>query len=757
MQHLCCPPSDPMPPDIMNATVAFLGSALGALALLPALSSTSSEPHSLDLLQGSHASVSSSAGNIGAIAWGEANGDGHRDAVVLGADGALTVWIHRGAEGLVSEPMLLPFAEQERFLQASWSDTERNGVDDLLLVRADGGLVFLRNRGESFEDATAEVGLEQSGVRFVRWLDVDGDGALDLVTHAVDGIRLHANEAGHFEEQRLTTAFPATASGIGPKVLADPATDERPNPTETDSANGPRRGFGPGERLEPDPLDAVVQPTFGGTPFEEAGQAVSCAQTLRDMGTGACLAANSIATIGSLYPLSTTFNIEDSTQRVAIGTDDPTAKLMVNGGFGSDAGHFVGSLKMGALAGKAFLERVALTRSSAGAGTLELFADSGALQLFATASQSASDGAILRLYNTLGTLTTELDGDTSTGGGLLSLATSTGSETIELLAQETGGTGARVSLSRGDGAQTVRIDAQTTHAAELSLYTKTGVETFEVLSEETDGTGSQIVMRSGTGAAAFVMDAEGTNAADFGMFDSGGTETIELLAEETSGTGSQIILRRASGGASFLLDSEGPLAAEFGMFDSSGNETVEILAEEVAGDGAQIVLRKGDGTASIVLDAEAGTSGRITTEVLEITGGADLVESFDTGASICTPGSVVVIDPERPGELTLSTRAYDSRVAGIVSGAGDVRPGLHMGQTGVASGDTPVALTGRVYVKACAENGPIRPGDLLTTSSRAGHAMRATDATASFGAILGKAMGALEGESGLVLVLVSLQ
>jgi hypothetical protein len=71
-------------------------------------------------------------------------------------------------------------------------------------------------------------------------------------------------------------------------------------------------------------------------------------------------------------------------------------------------------------------------------------------------------------------------------------------------------------------------------------------------------------------------------------------------------------------------------------------------------------------------------------------------------------------------------------------------------------GETPVAMSGRVYVRCSAEGGAIRPGDLLTTAGTVGHAMRAGDATRSHGAVLGKAMTALDGGTGLVLVLVNL-
>jgi hypothetical protein len=117
----------------------------------------------------------------------------------------------------------------------------------------------------------------------------------------------------------------------------------------------------------------------------------------------------------------------------------------------------------------------------------------------------------------------------------------------------------------------------------------------------------------------------------------------------------------------------------------------------------------------------------------------------------------MVIDDESPGRLRASSNPYDRKVAGVVSGAGGVRPGIRLGQEGMLDGDTPVAMAGRVYVKCTTENGPIRAGDLLTTSGRTGHAMRATDAERSHGAVIGKAMSALEQGEGLVLVLVNLQ
>ena len=146
-----------------------------------------------------------------------------------------------------------------------------------------------------------------------------------------------------------------------------------------------------------------------------------------------------------------------------------------------------------------------------------------------------------------------------------------------------------------------------------------------------------------------------------------------------------------------------------------------------------------------------------TVRTLTILGGADFAEPFEVQEGKVEEGSVVVIDAQTPGRLRLSREAYDKRVAGVVSGANGVRPGITLKQEGVLEHGEMVALTGRVYVKATAVNGAIEPGDMVTTSDTPGHAMKATDAQRRQGAVLGKAMSGLKGGRGMVLVLVTLQ
>jgi hypothetical protein len=164
--------------------------------------------------------------------------------------------------------------------------------------------------------------------------------------------------------------------------------------------------------------------------------------------------------------------------------------------------------------------------------------------------------------------------------------------------------------------------------------------------------------------------------------------------------------------------------------------------------------------------AKLDVAGIARVDMLQIDGGADLAENFDVAPATHDaamvapqPGMVVRIDAAQIGKLVVADQAYDRRVAGIISGAGDVRPAVTLGQPGTAAdGEHPVASVGRVWCWADADaGGAIEAGDLLTTSSTPGHAMRAGDPARTAGACIGKAMSPLKQGRGLVLVLVSLQ
>lgn len=165
-------------------------------------------------------------------------------------------------------------------------------------------------------------------------------------------------------------------------------------------------------------------------------------------------------------------------------------------------------------------------------------------------------------------------------------------------------------------------------------------------------------------------------------------------------------------------------------------------------------------------DILIGKSGAGQTTVFRVdgtgqvfTGGADFAESVAvTGdRTEYEPGDVLIIDPNERRAMQKSSGAYSTMVAGIYS----TKPGLlaspHPADHVALAHEVPLAVIGIVPTKVSAENGAIKPGDLLVTSSLAGYAMKGTDRTRMLGAIVGKALEPLKEGTGVILVLVTLQ
>lgn len=187
--------------------------------------------------------------------------------------------------------------------------------------------------------------------------------------------------------------------------------------------------------------------------------------------------------------------------------------------------------------------------------------------------------------------------------------------------------------------------------------------------------------------------------------------------------------------------------------DSQGRDILHIdganasLSLGAHGNAGEVIVRDNGGRERIRLD---GNTGDIRLQ------GADIAEQFEIETpDIVSPGMVLVIGDG--GKLQACDQAYDRRVAGVLSGAGTSKPGIVLGDRTGRRNSMPVALSGTAYCLVDAKFGAIEVGDLLTTSTTKGYAMKASDPAKSYGALLGKALQSQLTGEGVIPILVSLQ
>jgi hypothetical protein len=235
-----------------------------------------------------------------------------------------------------------------------------------------------------------------------------------------------------------------------------------------------------------------------------------------------------------------------------------------------------------------------------------------------------------------------------------------------------------------------------------------------------------------------------TPSGRFTVKSSGYTDGMKVIADDDdrifrirqmSGGGGGIYAFDGSDNATILLNGEG------NCWFMSGNVGIGTTSPTSKLDVRGNVTIRNASTGSVVM--ELGT-------------GLDYAEGFNVeDKTEIESGTVLCIDTKNPGKLKISENPYDKTVAGIVAGANGLGSGVRLG---TQEFDCDVALAGRVYCNAIATSEDIEPGDMLTTSSIPGYAMKAADHLKAQGAIIGKAMeGLKKGEKGQILVLVTLQ
>jgi len=236
------------------------------------------------------------------------------------------------------------------------------------------------------------------------------------------------------------------------------------------------------------------------------------------------------------------------------------------------------------------------------------------------------------------------------------------------------------------------------------------------------------------------------------------------------------------GGSDWLLSNsfysasnQSAAALVLGTFDTSGQDFYISTKNSPSGYAAVFKANGSVGIGTTSPNAKLEVSGNIkltsgsggsmtfadgTTQTTAWTGtvcGGDYAESVDVSGERkhYEPGDVLVIDPSSPGKFLKSAEPYSTMVTGVYS----TKPGT-VGRrqlTPKSEDEVPMAMIGIVPVKVATENGPIRSGDLLVTSSKVGYAMKGTDRSQMLGAVIGKALGTLNQGTGVIEVVVTLQ
>lgn len=379
------------------------------------------------------------------------------------------------------------------------------------------------------------------------------------------------------------------------------------------------------------------------------------------------------------------------------------------------------------------------------------------------------------------------EGVTITAEGTTALTLDTG--TTGAISIGTGANAKTISIGTGAAANTITIGSSSATGVSITdnnwSITTGGAATFTGLNLGTTNFASCDLLRtdaSGNTTCSSngfnVVTAENTNNATWADSDTTELWVTDANPQITVSSGSEVLVL-----ASFVTTSVDPGSQEVTLgaridreaagvasdcadvntvgidLQASGNWNANAdPAYSLAGDVSFVDTgTSGGGTFTYEMCTDAtgtqiggGTWVLDTAEMtlIEVNDAGDLAEIYPTNDTTLASGEVVSLDPEGKITVIRSSKAYDSSAIGVVA----TKPALVIGSRGNEGVDgKPIALTGRVPVRVVTENGAIKKGDMLTSASTPGAAMKATKA----GPIIGVAMTDFSGnEPGMILMYV---
>lgn len=285
-----------------------------------------------------------------------------------------------------------------------------------------------------------------------------------------------------------------------------------------------------------------------------------------------------------------------------------------------------------------------------------------------------------------------------------------------------------------------------------------------VLYQYDPGNGMYIAHRLGIGTTspAGLLDIHNPNSSGGVIFAATNMDPNGYTLPNLANTGKMLIGWNRSGGAGefdFISNRSAGNNGGYFFYDYTNSGALNALMMlRSSGTGASLEINGGvkltAGTGASMTYSDGTVQSTAWTGVLS---GGDYAESIDVigERTQYQPGDLLVIDAQYPDKFVKATKPYSQMVAGVYS----TKPGLtgRRMTTTKSADEVPMAITGIVPTKVSAENGAIKPGDLLVSSSSAGYAMRGTSRKKMMGAVIGKAMGNLDAGKGVIEVLVYLQ
>ena len=286
------------------------------------------------------------------------------------------------------------------------------------------------------------------------------------------------------------------------------------------------------------------------------------------------------------------------------------------------------------------------------------------------------------------------------------------------------------------------------------------------LYEYDPGNGMYIAHRLGIGTTspAGLLDIHNPTASGGVIFAAANIDPNGYTMPNLANTGKMLIGWNRSGYRGefdFIANRAAGGSGGYGFWDYTNAGAVNnLMMLNTNGAGAMLEVN-----GSVKLTSGAGASMTYSDGTVQSTAwtgvltGGDYAESVNVSGvrNEYEPGDVLVIDPASEGKFLKSSVPYSTSVTGIYS----TKPGVvgrrqHTTQEHMKE-EVPMAMTGIVPTKVSAENGPIKPGDLLVTSSKVGYAMKGTDRSQMLGAVIGKAIGHLDAGVGTIEAVVTLQ